>query len=495
MTKKKNVTIIGAGIGGITTAIYLSRNGFNVTLFEKNAFPGGRCGYIFQEGHRFDVGATLLMMPDTYKSIFTELGKNLEDELELIRMDPIYKLKFHDQKELLFTSDLVKMKGQFEVIEPGSHSRFLDYMSKSYRVFKLSMENIIEKNYYSPFDFFNLKNLILFARINAFKNHYRQTSRYFKSEIIRAALTFQNIYVGQNPFKAPAVFAMLPFMELNDGVWFPKGGMGKIIECLVSVALENGVKISYNSAIKEIKVENNHVQGVLLEDGSYHNTDIVISNADLPYVYNELLPASKYRRRINRLNYTCSAIVFHWAMDIIYPDLEQHTIFVSKNYHEGITSIFNKSGIPDDPCFYVHSPGRSDYTAAPEGQDSITVILPVSHLGMMDDTSSDDLKVLAKKVILNRLEAEGLIGFNSHIKFERCYTQYSWKDIFNLSHGAIFGSLNHEIFQMGYFRPHNMHPKYKNLFFVGGSTHPGNGVPMSLISAKLTAEKVIKQFN
>ena len=493
MLEKKKVTIIGAGIGGITTAIYLSRNGYNVTLFEKNAFPGGRCGKIIQEGHRFDVGATLLMMPDTYKNTYAEIGKSLDKELELIRMDPIYKLKFHNQKELVFTSDMVKMKEQFEAIEPGSFTHFLEYMAKSYRIFQLSMDSIINKNYYNLFDFFNLRSLLVFFRVNAFKNHYRQAARYFKNEMIRVALTFQNIYVGQNPIEAPAVFAMLPFMEINDGVWFPKGGMGKIIDNLISIAVENGVTIHYNSPVKKIQVEKKRVTGIIFEDNNFYKTDLVVSNADLPYVYNELLPSSRYARRINRLNYACSVVVFHWAVDKIFPELEQHTIFVCKDYREGISSVFNGKGLPSDFCFYVHSPARNDASAAPAGQDSITVIIPVPHLGNKGNPEPDNLMEFARKKVFARLASEGLNDFEKHIKFERSYTQKSWKNIFNITHGSIFGSLNHDILQMGYFRPHNRHDTIKNLYFTGGSTHPGNGVPMSLISAKLTSEKLIKQ--
>ena len=494
MNENKNATIIGGGIGGLTTAIYLSRNGFDVTLFEKNAFPGGRCGQMDLDGHRFDVGATLLMMPDSYRSVFADFGKNLEEELDLIRMDPIYKLKFHNQKELVFTSDMVKMKEQLEAVEPGSFLKFLEYMAKSYRIFKLSMDFIIEKNFYNPFDFFNLRSLFILPRVKAFKNHYKQTARYFKSEMIRTILTFQNIYVGQNPFNAPGVFAMLPFVEINDGVFFPRGGMGKIVESLVSIALENGVKINYNSSVRKIQVENNRVTRILFEDDSFYKTDLVIATADLPYVYNKLLPESRYTRRINRLKYACSVVVFHWAVDTIYPELEQHTVFVSEDYRKGISSVFNGKGLPADPCFYVHSPARTDASAAPEGEDSITVLIPVPHLGSSDNPEPENMKEFARKAVLNRFAIEGIKDFEKHIKFERCYVQDSWKSIFNVMHGSVFGSLSHDIFQMGYMRPHNRHDKIKNLYFAGGSTHPGNGVPMVLLSAKLTSEKIIKQI-
>jgi phytoene desaturase len=495
MEKRKDAIIIGAGVGGLATAIYLSRQGFEVTIYEKNSFAGGRCGQMIYNGHRFDIGATLLMMPEIYKSIYNDFGKNLTEEIELIRMEPVYNIKFHNNRELYFSSDLTKMKDQLETFELGSFSRFLSFMRESYHIYELSMKNIILKNYYNAFDFFNLQNMILLARVNAFRNHYRHTCRYFRSEMLRAAFTFQNIYVGQDPFEAPAVFAILPFQEITDGVWFPKGGMYRIVENLVSIAKENGVKIEYKSLVKKIEVVNDRVQGIHLSDESFHQAGIVIANADLPYVYNELLPYRREVRRINRMQYTCSAIVFHWGMNTTFPQLEQHTVFVSENYREGIRLIFTKNNTSNDPCFYVHSPVKSDHTAAPAGQDSITAIVPVMHLDETSDTDDEKLKILVKQAILDRLRKEGLVDFQSHIKFERCYTQHTWKHVYNLRHGAVFGSLSHNIFQMGYLRPHNQHRRYRNLYFVGGGTHPGNGVPMALISAKLTSEKINKKYN
>ena len=492
---RKHVIIVGAGVGGITTAIYLARKGFDVTILEKNNFPGGRCGHFVEDGHRFDIGATLLMMPDTYKQIFSDIGRNLEDELDLIRMEPVYKLKFHDNNELIFTTDMVKMKDQLEDIEPGSFGRFLALMKESCRTYQLSMGNIIEKNYYSPFDFFNIRNMMILARVNAFKNHYRYACRYFKSDILRAAFTFQNIYVGQDPFKAPAVFAILPFQELTDGVWFPKGGMNRIVESLVAIALENGVKFEYGANVKQIKTKGNRIIGVITNEDSVREADIVIANADLPYVYNRLLPVDGLTKKINRMEYTCSAVVFHWAMDTSFPQLEQHTVFVSEEYQRGIQAIFNNNLAFDDPCFYVHSPAKSDPSAAPDGQESLSVIVPAPHLGIIDETSAAHLTDTIREAVINRMKKEGMSDFDKHIKFEKCFTQPTWENMLNLTHGAIFGSLSHRIFQMGYFRPHNQHRKYKNLFFTGGSTHPGNGVPMSLISAKLAAEKVIRFFS
>ncbi len=492
MSKKEKVIIIGAGTGGIATAIYLAQKGYKVSVFEKNTFAGGRCSNLLKDGHRFDIGATLLMMPEVYRRMYKDFGKKMEEELELFRMDPVYKIKYHNDKELLFSSDLARLQDQFERIEKGSYSKFLDYMSESYKSYEISMKGIIDRNFYNAFQFINLKNLLLMKKTKAFSNHYKRVGKFFKSEELKIAFTFQNIYIGQNPFEASAIFAMLPFLELTDGVWFPKGGMQQVVNNLLKIAGEYGVEFHYKADVKAIEIANRKASGIVLNDESFHPANIVIANADLPYVYNELLPESTYMKKLNKLKYTCSAIVFHWGMDKNIPGLEQHNVFISGDYKTNIEGVFKGKNEKYQPSFYLHSPVKTDITAAPKGQDSVSVIVPVDNMHEGIDYSWDEIKSFSRKSVFDRLAKDGIPDFEKHIKFEKVYTPLSWKSVFNLSRGAIFGSLSHDIFQMGYFRPHNQHASYKNLFFVGGSTHPGNGVPMSLISARLTSEKVMK---
>jgi phytoene desaturase len=494
MTNPK-VTVIGAGVGGISTAIHLARNGMDVSVYEKNSFPGGRCAHMVVDGHRFDTGATLLMMTDVYERAWKSMGKELGEEMELIRMDPIYRIKFYDGPDLKISSDLYKLQKEVESAEPGGYQRFLDYMQESYRSYELSMKHIIERNYNGFFSFFNPKNFLLLYRTKAFQNHYKHSGKFFKNKFLRIAFSFQNIYVGQNPMKASAIFSMLPFLELTNGVWYPKGGMNEVTKSLVRIAEENGVRFIYNAPVKRIKTNHKIAEGLILEDDTFVPADIIVSNADVPYVYNKLLPESKAARRIDGLKYTCSAFMFHWGVDTIYPQLEQHNVFVSKDYEKSIEAVFTHKAIPEEPSFYIHSQVRSDSTAAPNGHDSISAIVPVGHMIEGEDRDWESEAETIKKALFARLAKEGMADFEQHIKFEKVFTPATWLSALNLTRGATFGSLNHNIFQMGYMRPHNQHKRFKNLFFAGGSTHPGNGVPMCLISAKLTTEKILKYIH
>ncbi len=494
MNKSCEVIIVGAGIGGITAGIFLSRKGYNVTIFEKNATPGGRCGNIVRDGHRFDIGATLLMMPGVFEKIYSAFGRSYTEELKLFRMDPVYKVNFNNGEKLYFSSDLAEMQKQFETLEPGSYEKFLKLMYKGYGTYRQSMKQLIDHNYTSIFDPTIIKNVFLLIKSKAFTDHYKLISKYFKNELLRAILSFQNMYLGQDPFKASAIFTLIPSMELSEGVWFPEGGMNGITENLSSIAEENNVKFIFNSPVKRIKVNRSISEGIILEDNSFHRADIIISNADLPYSYNNLLPESGKAKRINKLNYTCSAFVFHWAVDKVYPQLEQHTVFVPEGYKESFHSIFADKTLPEEPVLYIHSPVKSDKSAAPDNQDSISAIVPVGHIDKSNEQDWAILKSRARKAVFKRLSEEGMNDFEKHIKFEVCYTPQTWKSVFNLSAGATFGSISHNLMQMGYFRPHNRHKIYKNLYFAGGGTHPGNGVPLALMSGKLTSERILNEF-
>jgi len=281
-------------------------------------------------------------------------------------------------------------------------------------------------------------------------------------------------------------------VELTEGSLFLKGGMYSIVDKLVSTAVSNGVQFFYKKSVSRIAVTKQKATGIELADGTFIPSEIIIANADLPYVYTNLLNDKRLAGKINKLKYACSAIVFHWGLDKIYPVLDHHNVFFSKDYLKCMHKIFNDKTVDDPPSFYVHAPTRTDKSAAPENQDSISIVIPVGHIDPTKDQSWPLLKSNIKKKVIERLQEAGLTDIGEHIKFEVCYLPNTWESSLNISKGAVFGSLNHNIRQMGYFRPHNRHHTYRNLYFVGGSTHPGNGVPLVLLSAKLVSERILK---
>jgi phytoene desaturase len=300
------------------------------------------------------------------------------------------------------------------------------------------------------------------------------------------------MYLGLSPYDAPATYSLLQYTELADGVWFPRGGMFRVIESLVSIAEANGVEFLYNSPVEAIEVDGERATGIRLENGSLLPADTIIANADLPYVYKKLLPKEALAGKLEDKKYTCSAITFYWGTDKQYPELGAHNVFLANDYRASFDRIFEDLSLPEKPSFYVHAPSRIDPAAAPAGQDTLMVLVPVGHLSSNGSQDWDGLKNRARNTVLERLREVGVVDLADHIKFEESYAPLEWRDLYNLEKGSAFG-LSHNFMQVGYLRPQNRHNRYRNLYFVGSSTHPGTGLPIVLLSARLTSERILQE--
>jgi phytoene desaturase len=494
MNSKPAAVVIGAGIGGIAVAARLARNGYQVTVFEKNDQPGGRCGQVVRDGHRFDIGPTLFLMPEVFAETYAALGERMEDHLALQRIDPTYGVHFTDGLSIQLTADIHKMKEQLETVEPDAFNGFLRYMAEGEKHYRLSLEKFVGRNFYNLFEYFSPANLPLLFQVKALEKHYRNAGRYFHDPRLKALFTFQNMYLGLSPYDAPATYSLLQYTELGGGVWYPAGGMYRVIETLEAIAKDLGVSFVYNAPVKQLIVEGSRISAVQLEDGRKVRADLFVGNADLPYIYKELLPTNE--RQVQSLEdkkYTCSTIMFYWGVDKVYPQLGHHNVFLAEDYKGSFDSIFDQHTLPQDPSFYVHAPTRTDPLAAPAGQDTLYVLVPVGHLAGQTREEWDALVSHARQAVLTRLAAEmGVLDLEQHIKFEIIRTPLDWKSEYNLEKGAAFG-LSHDFWQVGYLRPHNRHAQYHNLYFSGASTHPGTGLPIVLLSAKLTAERIFKE--
>jgi phytoene desaturase len=491
---RRTVVVIGAGIGGITAATHLARAGFQVTILEKNEQPGGRCGRLVRDGHWFDTGPTLLVMPRLYETEFRALGASMHERLDLRRVDPTYRLVFDDGSQLALTSDEARMRDQLEAIEPGSFIGLQRYLAKGGRNYDLVLDNLVNKDFRRASDFFNRRSLGLFFQLQPLTNHYRNMATYFDSPRLKSAFTFQDLYTGLSPFEAPATFSMLPFSELAHGVWHPRGGMYSIIEALVEMARDAGVEFRFGAPVERIDVRGSAARGVTLADGSQLLADVVLANADLPYVYERLLPPASMARSLMRKRFSCSAISFLWGLDTRFDQLGPHTLFLADDYRENFEQIMRDLTLPTNPGVYVHAPSRMDPSMAPPGGDTLTAIVPVGHLSDDGDQDWGMLRDEARRHVLRRLRSAGVADVEDHITFEGSFTPVSWAERHNLAKGSTHG-LSHRLTQMAYFRPSNRHRRYRNLFFAGASTHPGTGVPITMVSGRLVAERIGSEVN
>lgn len=487
------VLVIGAGIGGIATAARLARSGYSVTVIEKLDRPGGRCGRLVIQGHRFDTGPTLFLMPAIYARTFADLGARIDERLELRRVDPTYRIHFADGSSLALSSDLLAMHDQLESIESGGFAAFLRYLEQGRAHYDFAMPELVERDFHNLWEFASPRNLARLLKLKALRNHYANVGSFFSDPRLKAAFSFQDMYMGLSPFEAPALYSMLQYTELAEGVWLPVGGMYSVVETLTDLAARHGVHFRYGSPVERIVVEDDRVSGVRLVSGEHCTADLVVANADLSYVYRQLLPDDPAVARLERMRYGCSAMVFYWGLNRPAYPLGVHNLFLAADYRKSFDPIFHDLRLPDDPSFYVHRPSCLDPSVAPAEGDSLMVALPVGHIDEQRPQDWDATQERARAHILHRLRRVGLSGLERSITVERCANPTDWQQHFNLSRGSTHG-LSHDLTQMGFFRPRNRHAQYRNLYFVGASTHPGTGIPTVLISAQLTAQRIRDEF-
>jgi phytoene desaturase len=433
-------------------------------------------------------------MPEVFSETYAALGERMEDHLDLVRLDPTYRVHFNDDSTLDLTHILPDMRAQLEAFEPGAFEAFLRFMSEGYQHYNLSLKYFVGRNFNSMAEYFSLGNLPLLFQLKALVKHATNTARYFRDPRLQAAFSFQNMYLGLSPYDAPATFSLLQYTELADGVWFPRGGIYRVIESLATIAKSLGVRFLYNSPVMKINVQGSLAEGVTLADGKHLKADIVIANADLPYVYAQLLPDDGTAPRLAHKKYTASALMFYWGVKgERSPSLLHHNVFLADHrYRQSFDRIFRDFTLPDEPSFYINATTRTEPGFAPADGDSLMVLVPTGHIDESKLQDWDALEERARRTVIDRLEKLGLHDLEKRIIFEAKWGPPYYQKSLNLAKSAAFG-LSHNFSQVGYLRPHNRHPRYRNLYFAGASTHPGTGLPIVLLSARLTVERILKE--
>lgn len=505
----KHVVIIGAGAGGTCLAARLGKLGHRVTVLERNNFGGGRCSLLSQGGHRWDQGPSLYLMPEIFATAFEALGERVEDHITLHRCHPAYRIHLADGRSLELSSNLTQMGDMLEKFERPFGNEdplgsFLSFLKEAGENYEESIKHVLTKDWSAWWSFFRPELYPMLWKTGALRIYdtlFARASRYFKSDPVRRAMTFSSMYMGMSPFDAPATYSLLQYAEYAKGIWYPIGGFYKVVEAFETIAKEKfGVKFRYGADVKRIVTKGSQTTGVELTNGETVDADVVVSNADLVWTYNNLLPNSSYASTLAKKDQTCSSISFYWALSEVVPQLGGHNIFLADAYRDSFDDIFQRGDLPKEPSFYVNVPSRLDPTAAPSGKDSIVILVPCGPLpqkgkagqehgpttraefqGVRDRARRQVIATLSK-----RLERP---DFESLIENEIVNDPFDWQDKFGLWRGSILG-LSHTIPQVLWFRPSPQHKKFSNLFFVGASTQPGTGVPVVVAGSGVVAEKV-----
>jgi phytoene desaturase (3,4-didehydrolycopene-forming) len=474
-----------------------------VTVVEKNDFTGGRCSLIHKDGHRFDQGPSLLLLPDMFREAFIDLDTTMEDEgIELRKCEPNYNVWFGDGECIELSTDIARMKTTIERWEgKEGFSRYLAWMNEAHTHYEASVTHVLRKNFTSLLSMARPSFLPYLPALHPFESIWRRAARYFYTERLRRAFTFGSMYMGMSPFDAPGTYSLLQYTELAEGIWYPVGGFQTVLGALQKVGERFGVDYRLSTPIRQVNVDSSgRATGVTLETGEVLSADIVLVNADLVYAYNNLLPPSEEAKALSAKPASCSSISFYWSVDQLIPELHTHNVFLADDYQDSFDDIFKRQLIPKEPSFYVNVPSRVDPSAAPAGKDTIVVLVPCGHLleGEADRGISsqdwDGMVNRARSAVLETVRLRTGIDLRPRIQHESINTPASWKDSFNLDKGAILG-LSHSFFNVLSFRPKTKHHSIKNLYFVGASTHPGTGVPIVLAGSKITTSQILDDFN
>jgi phytoene desaturase len=487
----KSAVVIGGGLGGLASALRLQRDGWSVTLFEKNSRLGGRCNLIEADGFRFDTGPTLLLMRDVLDELFRSLGRELRDYLKLVRVHPNYRITFGDGSSLEVAADRERMAHELEAMEPGASEAFRRYIDDAGYKYRVSRERFVERNFNHWYAFTTATNLYYLLTTHTLRKLDRHARRYFKDPRLIAAFTFQTMYLGLAPADAPSVYSLLPYTELEEGIWYPCGGMYSIVTALERLARELGVSIRLDEEVVGMEQSGRRVRSVSLASREQVPADIVVSNADLPYSYAKLVPKTRRGRFTDRtlrhLDYGSSAYMLYLGVDLTYPELLHHNVFLSSDTSDNFDAIFKRKELPRHPSLYVNVPTRTDSSIAPPDHEIVYVLVPVPHLESSTNWERD--RAGFREVVYRRLETTGLPDLRRHVVFEREFTPADFASQYNVSHGSAFG-LSHSFRQVGYMRPANKARDLSNLYFVGASTVPGGGIPMVVIGSRLVTERV-----
>lgn len=487
----KKAVIIGSGIGGLSLAIRLLARGFEVEIFEKSPYPGGHANQIKEAGYTFDTGPTLITAPDMIENLFSLLGEKMNEHIDLRPLDPYYRIYFHDGSHFDYSGNIGSMIKQMEKFNKHDADNFLKFLNHSRKIYNAVIRDGLGS---TPFN--KVGTMMQFVpkalQLGAFIPAYYLSSLYFRDFRHRFMFSFHPLFIGGNPFRVPAVYLMISYLENTGGVWFAKGGMYNLIKALVNIIEKHGGKIHTGNEVKHIITDNGRAQGVIT-DNKKVNSDFVISNADVTHTYSELIRDKRYtwtESKVERLKVSMSAFILYLGVRKKYPELLQHTLVLSERYKPLIDDIFDRNVLPEDFSLYMHIPSRTDESMAPDGCESIYVLAPVSNLKAKIDW--EEKKEQFAERIINHLENElGLEDLKNNIELKKIVTPVDFKHLKN-SHMGSPWSLEPVLLQTALFRPHNIDKNIMNFYLVGAGTHPGAGLPGVMLSAEAT-DKLIKE--
>ncbi len=484
--------IIGAGPGGMATAMRLAAQGYDVTIYEAEDRVGGRMRGFAMGDYAFDTGPTILQVPQIYEDLFATCGLSFRDYVTLKRVDPNTSIKLWDDTVLNLTSDIADFKAQLARLRPDLPAAFERWYIEHIRKNEVGYGPYLGTPVRPVLGYLNPREIAAALPFRPWESLYQHFWRYFQDERVAYALGYQAKYLGMHPRHCSSVFSLVTYLEFADGVWHPEGGFRALAQGLGRAAQDLGVSIRLNTPIREVLVEDGAATGVTLTDGTIERADLVIVNADFAHAMQNILPPEARGRytdaRLSRMQFSCSTFMLYLGIDRRYEDLPHHQLYLSNHIRESDGPYAEDSVLDEtDPSFYVCNPTIIDPVNAPEGHSTLFVLVPVPNTGHPIDWASK--RQSFRDLIVSRMPKLGFHDVERHIVAERSYTAETWRDDFRTYRGAVF-NLGHGWSQLGPLRPHIRSGTTNRLYFVGGAVHPGSGLMTILEAARSTVHFV-----
>lgn len=477
----KRAVVIGAGFGGLATAALLAKRGFDVTVLEMHDQPGGRARVWKKDGFTFDMGPSWYMNPDIFEQFFAEFGRKPSDYYQLVRLDPSYRVIFGEGDHLDMSPDFDRNVATFEGIEQGAGEQLRRYIDVAQYQYEVSKREFLYKRYRHIWDFFSWRLLLEGSKLHLMDNLARYTRRFFRSEKLRKVLEYSMVFLGGAPSNTPAIYALINYVDMKLGIWYPMGGFGEVARGIERLAREQGATFRYGAEVTKVEAEGGRATGVTLRGGEFVPADVIVANGDYHHLDTTLL-APEHRtyteRWWRRRTIAPSALLLYVGVRGKVNNLTHHNVFVENDWRPHFDAIFDHPGWPEKPSYYACVPSKTDRTVAPEGDENLFILMPVA--SGIDDT--DEVRERYATYLIEHLERLTGESIKDRITVQRVFSQRDFAADYHAFKGTALG-LAHTLAQTAIFRPAPQSRKLPNLYYAGQFTHPGIGVPMTLISA------------
>ncbi|MHA3769910.1 phytoene desaturase family protein [Verrucomicrobiota bacterium sgz303538] len=490
--RPKQIIVVGAGPGGLASAMLLAARGFRVKVLERLPNVGGRTSTLEAHGCKWDLGPTFFLYPRILEEIFQACGHDLRAEVELVRLDPQYRIMFGAGGKIDATPDVARMEAEISSISPEDARNFRRFLDDNRSKLQGFMP-ILARAFNGLRDYLSVDLLRALPLVRPHLSVDGYLRSFFSDPRVRLAFSFQSKYLGMSPFRCPSLFSILSFLEYEYGVFHPIGGCGAVTAAMARVATKMGVDIHLDEAVEELVFDGRRVTGVRTKRGEYRADSLVV-NADFARFMKRRVP-NQLRRRwsdqaIEKKKFSCSTFMLYLAVEGQY-ELPHHTIHIAGNYEQNLDEIENRHVLSADPSFYVQNPCVTDPTLAPAGMSALYLLAPVSHQHPNIDWSRD--RQTFRELLIRQAARAGYEDLEKRIRYERVITPDDWDTSYEIHQGATF-NLAHSLSQLLHLRPRNRFEDLDGVYLVGGGTHPGSGLPVIFESARITTRLLLEDF-